>query len=206
MQTPLSSAAGWDRMCTSSGIMSEPSWCSQIFKAVVRLVMRNGPFQWCLKGHCVSTDELSSSVVVHGSWSSWSEFSPCSRTCGGGVAHRTRKCTNPRWVVVSAEVPGPWISLCPSVPSSYSRPAFGGEDCTGADVEAELCHQQVSSYCWCLLWPPVQRLGHCCKLCYHSTNRASLLNDLLYFFKWSLNDSEQRKQIRNHFTFGNYPP
>ncbi|XP_075960748.1 A disintegrin and metalloproteinase with thrombospondin motifs 13 [Anarhichas minor] len=75
------------------------------------------PYQWCLKGRCVSLDELSSSVVVHGSWSSWSEFSPCSRTCGGGVTHRTRKCNNP-------------------------RPAFGGNDCEESDIEAELCHQQ----------------------------------------------------------------
>ncbi|XP_070690275.1 A disintegrin and metalloproteinase with thrombospondin motifs 13 [Pempheris klunzingeri] len=75
------------------------------------------PNQWCLKGRCVSLDELSSSVVVHGSWSSWSEFSPCSRTCGGGVTHRTRKCNNP-------------------------RPAFGGNDCEGPDIEAELCHHQ----------------------------------------------------------------
>uniref|UniRef100_A0A3Q3LFJ9 Uncharacterized protein n=1 Tax=Mastacembelus armatus TaxID=205130 RepID=A0A3Q3LFJ9_9TELE len=75
------------------------------------------PNQWCLKGQCVSPDELSSSVVVHGSWSSWSEFSPCSRTCGGGVTHRMRQCNNP-------------------------RPGFGGNDCEGPDVEAELCHQQ----------------------------------------------------------------
>lgn len=26
-----------------------------------------------------------------------------------------------------------------------SRPAFGGKDCEGADVEAELCHQRVGS-------------------------------------------------------------
>ncbi|XP_034068491.1 A disintegrin and metalloproteinase with thrombospondin motifs 13 isoform X2 [Gymnodraco acuticeps] len=75
------------------------------------------PNQWCLKGRCVSANELSSSVVVHGSWSNWSEFSPCSRTCGGGVSHRTRKCNNP-------------------------RPAFGGDDCEGPDIEAGLCHQQ----------------------------------------------------------------
>ncbi|XP_018525002.1 A disintegrin and metalloproteinase with thrombospondin motifs 13 [Lates calcarifer] len=75
------------------------------------------PNQWCLKGRCVSPVELSSSVVVHGSWSSWSEFTTCSRTCGGGVTHRTRQCNNP-------------------------RPAFGGNDCQGPDIEAELCHQQ----------------------------------------------------------------
>ncbi|XP_037634136.1 A disintegrin and metalloproteinase with thrombospondin motifs 13 [Sebastes umbrosus] len=76
------------------------------------------PNQWCLKGRCVSLNEISSSVVVHGSWSNWSEFLPCSRTCGGGVTHRTRKCNNP-------------------------RPAFGGNDCEGSDIEAELCHQQL---------------------------------------------------------------
>ncbi|XP_072244446.1 A disintegrin and metalloproteinase with thrombospondin motifs 13 isoform X2 [Leuresthes tenuis] len=75
------------------------------------------PNQWCLKGRCVSPNDLGTSVVVHGSWSSWSEFSSCSRTCGGGVTLRTRQCNNP-------------------------RPAFGGNDCEGPDVEAELCHQQ----------------------------------------------------------------
>ncbi|KAF7658579.1 hypothetical protein LDENG_00010810 [Lucifuga dentata] len=75
------------------------------------------PNQWCLKGRCVSPDQLTSSVVVHGSWSSWSEFSRCSRTCGGGVIYRTRQCNNP-------------------------RPVFGGNDCDGRDIEAELCNQQ----------------------------------------------------------------
>ncbi|XP_029960004.1 A disintegrin and metalloproteinase with thrombospondin motifs 13 [Salarias fasciatus] len=74
------------------------------------------PNQWCLKGRCVSPDDLGSSVVVHGSWSSWSEGSPCSRSCGGGVTFRTRQCNNP-------------------------RPAFGGKGCDGPDIEAELCHQ-----------------------------------------------------------------
>lgn len=75
------------------------------------------PNQWCLKGRCVSPEDLGSSVVVHGFWSSWSEFSSCSRTCGGGVTLRTRQCNNP-------------------------RPAFGGNNCEGPDVEAELCNQQ----------------------------------------------------------------
>ncbi|XP_072318059.1 A disintegrin and metalloproteinase with thrombospondin motifs 13 [Eucyclogobius newberryi] len=72
-----------------------------------------GPNQWCLKGRCVSPDE----VLVHGSWSSWSDFSHCSRTCGGGVTHRTRTCNNP-------------------------KPAFGGHQCVGLEIQAELCHQK----------------------------------------------------------------
>ncbi|KAL0979470.1 hypothetical protein UPYG_G00185490 [Umbra pygmaea] len=77
------------------------------------------PNQWCLKGRCVSPDQLRSSpsMVVHGSWSTWTQFSPCSRTCGGGVTSRTRQCSNP-------------------------RPAFGGNDCKGRDTEALLCQQQ----------------------------------------------------------------
>uniref|UniRef100_A0A3P9LNY6 ADAM metallopeptidase with thrombospondin type 1 motif, 13 n=1 Tax=Oryzias latipes TaxID=8090 RepID=A0A3P9LNY6_ORYLA len=74
-------------------------------------------YQWCLKGRCVSPGDLGSSAVVHGSWSSWSDFSSCSRTCGGGVTLRTRQCNNP-------------------------RPAFGGVDCKGPNIQAELCNQQ----------------------------------------------------------------
>uniref|UniRef100_A0A8C1F168 ADAM metallopeptidase with thrombospondin type 1 motif, 13 n=2 Tax=Cyprinus carpio TaxID=7962 RepID=A0A8C1F168_CYPCA len=76
-----------------------------------------GPSQWCLKGRCVSPSSLGSSIMVHGSWSSWSEFSPCSRTCGGGITYRRRQCNNP-------------------------RPAFGGTVCKGQDTEAELCNRQ----------------------------------------------------------------
>lgn len=73
--------------------------------------------QWCLKGRCVSPSTLGSSMVVHGCWSSWSDFSSCSRTCGGGVTHHKRQCNNP-------------------------RPAFGGTVCKGPDTEAELCNRQ----------------------------------------------------------------
>ncbi|XP_061762864.1 A disintegrin and metalloproteinase with thrombospondin motifs 13 isoform X2 [Nerophis ophidion] len=75
------------------------------------------PHKWCLKGRCVSPDQLSTSAVVHGAWSGWSGSSACSRTCGGGVTHRTRQCNNP-------------------------RPAFGGNGCVGLDIVAELCNLQ----------------------------------------------------------------
>ena len=31
----------------------------------------------------------------HGGWSEWTEWGPCSRTCGTGAAFRTRVCDNP---------------------------------------------------------------------------------------------------------------
>ena len=33
---------------------------------------------------------------VHGNWGGWSEFSGCSRTCGGGVKMAKRLCNNPK--------------------------------------------------------------------------------------------------------------
>ncbi|XP_037256435.1 A disintegrin and metalloproteinase with thrombospondin motifs 13 isoform X4 [Falco rusticolus] len=73
--------------------------------------------KWCSKGQCSSLEELNPMAVVHGQWSGWSPFSPCSRSCGGGVVLRQRFCNNP-------------------------RPAFGGQECRGASVQAEMCNTQ----------------------------------------------------------------
>jgi len=52
--------------------------------------------------------------VVNGGWSTWSEYSPCSVTCGFGTKVRMRTCTNP-------------------------SPENNGADCTGTRVETEEC-------------------------------------------------------------------
>ncbi|XP_045419871.1 A disintegrin and metalloproteinase with thrombospondin motifs 13 isoform X3 [Lemur catta] len=77
-----------------------------------------GAGKWCSRGRCLSLLELTPVAAVHGHWSSWGPLSPCSRSCGGGVVTRRRRCNNP-------------------------RPAFGGRTCVGADLQAELCNTQA---------------------------------------------------------------
>ncbi|KAM6431007.1 A disintegrin and metalloproteinase with thrombospondin motifs 13 isoform 2-T2 [Liasis olivaceus] len=73
--------------------------------------------KWCSKGHCSSLEDLAPIDMVHGQWSSWTAFSSCSRSCGGGIMSRQRQCNNP-------------------------RPAFGGHPCQGEDLQAEMCNVQ----------------------------------------------------------------
>uniref|UniRef100_A0A663N9S4 ADAM metallopeptidase with thrombospondin type 1 motif 14 n=1 Tax=Athene cunicularia TaxID=194338 RepID=A0A663N9S4_ATHCN len=74
------------------------------------------PGKWCFKGHCIwKTSEQPYSQ--DGSWSSWSKFGSCSRTCGGGVRSRSRNCDNP-------------------------PPAYGGRHCPGATYEYQVCNAE----------------------------------------------------------------
>ncbi|TKS89715.1 disintegrin and metalloproteinase with thrombospondin motifs 3 [Collichthys lucidus] len=74
------------------------------------------PGKWCFKGHCIWRS--SQQPQGHdGSWGSWSKFSSCSRTCGGGVRSRTRQCNNP-------------------------PPAYGGRDCPGSAFDYQMCNTE----------------------------------------------------------------
>jgi len=52
---------------------------------------------------------------VHGNWGSWSNYSECSETCGGGVQNRSRDCDDP-------------------------KPINGGDICPGNDSETQNCN------------------------------------------------------------------
>ncbi|XP_067344567.1 A disintegrin and metalloproteinase with thrombospondin motifs 14 isoform X2 [Channa argus] len=74
------------------------------------------PGKWCFKGHCIWRS--SQQPQGHdGSWSSWSKFGSCSRTCGGGVRSRNRQCNNP-------------------------PPAYGGRDCPGSAFDYQMCNTE----------------------------------------------------------------
>ncbi|XP_005919642.1 A disintegrin and metalloproteinase with thrombospondin motifs 14 isoform X2 [Haplochromis burtoni] len=74
------------------------------------------PGKWCFKGHCIW--RTSQEPQGHdGSWSSWSKFGSCSRTCGGGIRSRSRLCNNP-------------------------APAYGGRDCPGSAFDYQMCNTE----------------------------------------------------------------
>ncbi|KAK2572947.1 A disintegrin and metalloproteinase with thrombospondin motifs 2, partial [Acropora cervicornis] len=82
-----------------------------------------GQNKWCRLGKCVPMNDDNLTIPLprptvkptHGGWSSWTELSACSRSCGVGVHYRTRKCNNP-------------------------VPQNDGRQCEGKDIKFELCN------------------------------------------------------------------
>ncbi|GLD71135.1 A disintegrin and metalloproteinase with thrombospondin motifs 2-like protein [Lates japonicus] len=73
-----------------------------------------GPGKHCFKGFCMRlTPDL---LRQDGSWGTWSSYGSCSRTCGGGVRFRTRRCDNPA--------------------------QRGGRTCFGNSYEFQMCSQE----------------------------------------------------------------
>uniref|UniRef100_UPI0037E7F2D5 A disintegrin and metalloproteinase with thrombospondin motifs 2-like n=1 Tax=Semicossyphus pulcher TaxID=241346 RepID=UPI0037E7F2D5 len=74
-----------------------------------------GPGKHCFKGYCLRlTPDM---LRQDGGWGTWSPYGSCSRTCGGGVRFRARRCDNP-------------------------APANGGRTCFGNSYEFQLCSQK----------------------------------------------------------------
>ncbi|XP_071097779.1 A disintegrin and metalloproteinase with thrombospondin motifs 16-like [Haliotis cracherodii] len=74
-----------------------------------------GNRKWCQGGQCVDIGP-DGPAPQDGGWSAYStDWTPCSRSCGGGVRYKSRKCNNP-------------------------RPLFGGKTCVGQDTMAEMCN------------------------------------------------------------------
>ncbi|XP_067660632.1 A disintegrin and metalloproteinase with thrombospondin motifs 15-like [Haliotis asinina] len=79
-----------------------------------------GHRRWCIRGRCTDIGP-DGPPPRDGGWSEWdAEWSVCSRTCGGGVRVKTRKCDRP-------------------------RPLFGGKTCEGTDAKAKLCNVEPCS-------------------------------------------------------------
>merc|ERR1712048_410676 len=74
--------------------------------------------------------------AVDGAFGKWSNFSECSRECGGGEMTRSRKCDSP-------------------------KPQNGGKDCVGDTIETKVCNtQNCSSQCNWNHYPKTCVQGH----------------------------------------------
>uniref|UniRef100_A0A8C4SAV7 ADAM metallopeptidase with thrombospondin type 1 motif 13 n=1 Tax=Erpetoichthys calabaricus TaxID=27687 RepID=A0A8C4SAV7_ERPCA len=124
-----------------------------------------GPNKWCLKGRCVSPQEVRSLLPVNGAWSGWTALSLCSRTCGGGVTFRRRQCNNPR----GAKHDGPQhtdphfsFSSFPLQPCLTTQVDFMAEQCSQTNTEPLFLTARVPSY---HKWTPTLGDAQCKFLC-----------------------------------------
>ncbi|KAJ8303457.1 hypothetical protein KUTeg_019853 [Tegillarca granosa] len=79
-----------------------------------------GHGMWCRQGECVKFGD-DGPVPIQGGWSDWTQWSDCSRTCGGGIRIRERQCNRP-------------------------LPQYGGLHCTGNDKVYKMCNVQLESH------------------------------------------------------------
>ncbi|GIY02351.1 a disintegrin and metalloproteinase with thrombospondin motifs 16 [Caerostris extrusa] len=77
-----------------------------------------GKDKWCRKGLCIDR-QLDNQKMIDGGWGPFSEWSNCSRPCGGGLMIRERKCDSP-------------------------PPSNGGNYCKGEENEYQICGTQCS--------------------------------------------------------------
>uniref|UniRef100_A0A672I4A5 ADAM metallopeptidase with thrombospondin type 1 motif, 18 n=1 Tax=Salarias fasciatus TaxID=181472 RepID=A0A672I4A5_SALFA len=85
-------------------------------------------------------------IAVHGQWSTWSPWSECSRSCGGGVMHRERSCTSPSRL----------NQLCNTRPCPSSAVDFRAQQC------AEYNSKPFRG--WFYKWKPYTKVDDICKL------------------------------------------
>nr|XP_018673460.1 A disintegrin and metalloproteinase with thrombospondin motifs 18 isoform X1 [Ciona intestinalis] len=75
-----------------------------------------GNNMWCRRGVCVTYGDPGPDAI-DGGWGDYASWSPCTRTCGGGVQHRMRACNNP-------------------------TPRYGGRHCEGEEKIYKLCNTE----------------------------------------------------------------
>ncbi|CAH1779016.1 unnamed protein product [Owenia fusiformis] len=75
-----------------------------------------GHARWCRKGKCVRFGS-EGPKPIDGDWSDYGAYTPCTRTCGGGITYKERMCNQP-------------------------KPQYGGKFCEGESREYKICNIQ----------------------------------------------------------------
>ena len=89
-------------------VNSKGDYCRCRTRACDSPVPANGGMQ------CRGSELVVTNCTQHGGWTSWSQWSGCSQSCGMGLKTRHRQCGNP-------------------------VPAYGGNVCVGRDVDEQYC-------------------------------------------------------------------
>lgn len=90
---------------------------------------RCGPDQWCFNQKCVHRG--SRPGATNGEWGIWSQWTACTKTCGGGVQTSNRACDSPPPSNGGRKCPGSWIKsrMCNIRPCSDAGKGFLDQQC-----------------------------------------------------------------------------
>ncbi|XP_072420985.1 A disintegrin and metalloproteinase with thrombospondin motifs 17 [Chiloscyllium punctatum] len=97
-----------------------------------------GVDKWCRAGECVSKTPIPEHV--DGDWSTWSQWSMCSRTCGTGARFRQRKCDNPPPGPGGTNCQGASVEhkVCENLPCTKGLPSFRDQQCQSQDKQGHM--------------------------------------------------------------------
>lgn len=87
------------KVCSKMDEICSQIWCLVNDECVTQLRpaapgTNCGKHKWCQNQECVPIEDQP--PPIDGQWGNWTEYSECSRTCGGGVSIASRECDNPR--------------------------------------------------------------------------------------------------------------